>query len=252
MDRVELSEKKFRELFGDIKGPMEVTDPDFQEMLSRFIFGDVFSQGDLTDKMRELITLVVLAANQTQDQLSAHVFAALNIGVAPVEIKEALYQCAPYIGFPKTLNALNRANSVFEKAGITLPVESQKTVNEATRFDDGLKVQKSIFGDIIDKMHKNAPANLKHIQNYLSAYCFGDIYTRGGLDLQTRELLTLCILITLGGCESQVKSHIVGNSSVGNSRETLISAITQCLPYIGFPRTLNALTSLNEVLPEKE
>ncbi len=252
MDRVERSEKKFKELFGDVKSPAEAIDPDFQEILNRFIFGEVFAQGNLADKVRELITLVVLTTNQNLDQVSAHVFAALNAGASPVEIKEALYQCAPYIGFPGTLNAINRANGIFEKAGIPLPVGSQKQVTEETRFDEGLKVQKQIFGDIIDQMHKSASDNLKHIQNYLSAYCFGDIYTRSGLDLQTRELLTLCILISLGGCESQVKSHIFGNTRVGNSRETLISAITQCMPYIGFPRTLNALTALGEVLPEKD
>ena len=252
MNRVEESGKKFKELFGDVTSPVAATDPDFQEMLNRFIFGDVFSQGDLPDKTRELITLVVLAANQNLDQILAHTFAALNVGATPVEIKEAVYQCAPYIGFPGTLNALNRVNDVFKKAGIPLPVESQKQVDEDSRFDKGLKVQKEIFGDIIDQLHKNAPANLKHIQNYLSAYCFGDIYTRSGLDLKTREILTLSILVALGGCESQVKSHIAGNASVGNSRDTLILVITQCMPYVGFPRTLNALTCLNEVLPEEK
>ncbi|ORC35382.1 4-carboxymuconolactone decarboxylase [Marispirochaeta aestuarii] len=250
MNRIERSQKKYKELFGNVTASAAASDPDFQEMLNCFIFGEVYYQGDLKDATRELIILVVLTASQTLDQVSAHVFAALNAGVSPVEIKEAMYQCAPYIGFPKTLNVLNRANAVFEQAGITLPVESQKRVTEETRFDEGLKVQKSIFGDVIDQMHRNAPDNLKHIQNYLSACCFGDIYTRSGLDVQTRELLTLCILISLGGCESQVKSHIYGNTSVGNSKDTLISAITQCLPYVGFPRTLNALNSLKEALPD--
>jgi len=244
MNRIEASDKKFKELFGDVVSPTAATDPDFQEILNRFIFGDVFSQGDLPDTTRELITLVVLTAGQNLDQVMAHTFAALNVGVTPVEIKEALYQCAPYIGFPGTLNSLNRVNDVFRKAGVPLPVESQKQVSEDSRFDGGLKVQKSIFGDIIDQLHKNAPENLRHIQNYLSAYCFGDVYTRGGLDLKIREILTLSILIALGGCESQVKSHIAGNLSVGNSRETLIAVITQCLPYVGFPRTLNALACL--------
>lgn len=252
MNRLELSEKKFRELFGNHKGPLEETDPDLQEMLNRFIFGEVFYQGELSDKMRELITLVVLTTNQTLDQLQAHVFAALNIGVSPVEIKEAVYQCAPYLGFPKTLNAIQKVNEVFKGANILLPVESQKTVTEETRFDDGLKVQKSIFGEIIEKMHQTAPENQKHIQNYLSAFCFGDIYTRGCLDLRTRELLTLCILSALGGCESQVKSHVKGNLSVGNDKNTMLEAITQCLPYMGFPRTLNALGCINEVIPENE
>ncbi|WP_346858374.1 carboxymuconolactone decarboxylase family protein [uncultured Draconibacterium sp.] len=252
MDRIELSKKKFDELFGQHNGPLAETDPDLQDMLNRFIFGEVFYQGDLSDKLRELITIVVLTTNQTLEQLQAHVFAALNIGVSSVEIKEAIYQCAPYIGFPKTLNAINKANEVFKAANIYLPVESQKTVSEETRFNDGLKVQKSIFGEIIDKMHETAPENQKHIQNYLSAFCFGDIYTRGTLDLKIRELLTLCILSALGGCESQVKSHVNGNLSVGNDKNTMLTAVTQCLPYMGFPRTLNALACINEVLPENK
>jgi 4-carboxymuconolactone decarboxylase len=251
MNRILQSEKKLKDLFGDGNFPAATTDPDFLDIMNRFTFGEVAFQGNLADKMRELIALVVLTTSQTPEQVGVHVRAALNIGVSPVEVKEAIYQCAPYIGFPKTLDAMYQANEVLEEKNISLPVESQRQVTEEIRFDEGLKVQRSIFGDVIDQMHKNAPKNQKHIQHYLSSFCFGDIYTRSGLDLQTRELLTLCILITLGGCEGQVKAHINGNSSVGNSKETLISAITQCLPYIGFPRTLNALSCLNEVIPEK-
>ncbi len=251
MNRIELSKNKFEELFGNHVGPLAETDPDLQEMLNHFIFGEVFYHGELSDKLRELITLVVLTTNQTLDQLQAHVFAALNIGVSPVAIKEAIYQCVPYLGFPKTLNAIQKVNEVFKAQNITLPVDSQKTVSEETRFDDGLKVQKDIFGDVIDKMHQNAPENQKHIQNYLSAFCFGDVYTRKCLDIKTRELLTLCILSALGGCESQVKSHVFGNLNVGNDKTTLLVAITQCLPYMGFPRTLNAISCINEVIPEK-
>ncbi len=252
MNRVELSKEKIEELFDKHTGPLAKTDPDLQEMLNRFIFGEVFFHGNLTDKIRELITLVVLTTNQTLEELKAHVWAALNIGVSPVEIKEAIYQCIPYLGFPKTLNAIQLVNEVFKAQNIELPVESQKQVTEQTRFDEGLKVQKSIFGDIIDQMHQNAPENQKHIQNYLSAFCFGDVYTRGTLDLKTRELLTLCILSTLGGCESQVKSHVFGNLNVGNDKNTMLEALTQCLPYMGFPRTLNALSCINEVIPENK
>ena len=99
-------------------------------------------------------------------------------------------------------------------------------------------------------MQESAPSNQKHIQKYLSTFCFGDFYTRGGLDLKTRELFTLCILSALGGAEGQVKAHVQGNKNVGNDKETLITAIIHCLPYMGFPRTLNALACVNEIIPE--
>jgi 4-carboxymuconolactone decarboxylase len=252
MDRVEKSKEKYKQLFGNGVPAAYATDPDFQDILSRFIFGEVFYQGNLDDKLRELITLVVLATNQTLPQVKAHVGAALNVGLTPVEIKEAVYQCAPYIGFPKTLNAIAEINDVFKSKNIALPIESQKQVEEDNRFDKGLAVQVEIFGDVIAKMQESAPSNQKHIQEYLSSFCFGDFYTRSGLDLKTRELLTLCIVSSLGGAESQVKAHVQGNLNVGNNKELMITAITHCLPYMGFPRTLNALSCVNEVIPENE
>lgn len=65
MDRSEKSQVTYKKLFGDGVPAAYATDPDFQDMLSRFIFGEVFYQGNLDDKLRELITLVVLATNQT-------------------------------------------------------------------------------------------------------------------------------------------------------------------------------------------
>ncbi|MFC7686694.1 carboxymuconolactone decarboxylase family protein [Ureibacillus sp. GCM10028918] len=115
MDRIEKSKEKFKQLFGEGVTTVDATEPDFQDILSHFIFGEIFYQGNLDDKMRELITLVILVTNQTLPQLKAHVHASLNIGLTPVEIKEAVYQCAPYIGFPKTLNALNEVNEVFKE-----------------------------------------------------------------------------------------------------------------------------------------
>ena len=76
---------------------------------------------------------------------------------------------------------------------------------------------------------------------------FGDYYTRGYLDLRTREILTFAMLISLGGCEPQVKGHIGGNLNVGNTREFLIATVTQLLPYIGYPRSLNVLRCIDEV-----
>ncbi len=250
-DRVELSAKKQSELFGEAGAPKTAQDADFNDTMNRLIYGEIYQTGNLTDQQRELVTLVVLATNQNMELFKDHVGAALKAGATPVEIKEAIYQCTPYIGFPKAMAALDQVNVVFKKKGISLPIKSQKQVTEETRFSKGLQVQKGIFGDMIDKMRANAPENQKQLQDYLSAYCFGDTYTRGGLDLKMRELLTFTAIASLGGCENQLRGHIKGNVSVGNTKETLISTITVCMPYIGFPRTLNALACVNEIIPEK-
>lgn len=222
-------------------------DEDLQNIFNNFVYGEVYNHGNLEPKLRELITLVSLTASDGNNMIAEHVEAALNVGASAIEIKEALYQCAPYVGFPRVFSALEEANKVFKSKNISLPLQSQSTVNEETRFEKGLSVQTNIFGNIILDMHKNAPENLKHIQNYLSAMCFGDFYTREGLDLKTRELLTFIMLISLGGAEPQATSHAKANISMGNDKDTLIEAVTQCIPYIGYPRTLNAITIINGI-----
>jgi 4-carboxymuconolactone decarboxylase len=134
---------------------------------------------------------------------------------------------------------------------VPLPLEGQSTTDTTTRRDQGLAVQKAIFGAMIDEMYQRSPKDLLHIQHFLSANCFGDFYTRGGLDVRLRELLTLSILIALGGADAQVKGHVRGNLNVGNGRDVLVDVITQLLPWVGYPRTLNALNAVNEVIPER-
>lgn len=251
MNRMQRAEKNRQKFLGEAQSPLARTDPDLIAMKEGLLYGEIVARGTLNDRQRMLVTLVALAASQTLEDMKAHTEAALRVGLSPVEIKEALYQCAPYIGFPKTESAVRLVNEVFAGKGIALPARSQGTVTEESRFRDGLAAQKAIFGDAIDKMHASTPEGQKDIMvHYLSAFCFGDIYTRGGLDLKTRELLTFCIISALGGCEAQVRAHAQGNANVGNSKQNLIDALAQMLPYIGFPRTLNALGCVNAVMQD--
>jgi len=113
-----------------------------------------------------------------------------------------------------------------------------------------LKVQEQITGtERTERMYVSAAADELHFQQFLSANCFGDHYTRTGIDVRTRELLTFAMLAALGGCDPQVKGHVAANLNVGNDRQLLISVITVLLPFIGYPRTLNAVAAVNEAAP---
>lgn len=229
--------------FGDCQSDLE-----FQDISRNFLCGEVLEHGCLSEKQKALIMLTALTTCQTLPVIERYTLSALRIGAAPEEIKEALYQCAPYIGLEKVQCALMEVNRAFQKAGVEETQHTQATVEEETRFDKGLAVQQEIFGaHNINTMRAAAPAELKHIQDYLSAWCFGDFYTRKTLDLKMRELITFCVICCLGGCEPQAKAHAGANISVGNTREILIAAMTQCLPLIGFPRTLNALACIDAV-----
>ena len=142
-------------------------------------------------------------------------------------------------------------NEALREKKAALP-KSQATVTEADRGEKGYLTQKSIFPGGLDGMYQSSPENRKHVAEYLASMCFGDFYTRGALDVKTREILTLCIISAQGGCESQVKSHVQANFNVGNDETTMIEAITQCLPYMGFPRTLNALGCVAEVAGQQK
>lgn len=242
MDRIARTEATYRQLFGEQIGTSDSPDPEFMTILQRLIFGEVFHVGELDDVTRELITLTVLTVNQTLPQLAAHVGAALNIGVEPVAIREAVYQCAPFIGFPKTLNAISAMNDVFRKRGIALPLPPQARTTEADRFEKGLDLQLPLYGDEIREGLKDLPEDLRDVlPDFLTAHCFGDFYTRSGLTVAQRELLVLCLLAALGSVDAQIAAHVRGCMKAGNDKARLITALIQAFPYIGFPRAINAI-----------
>lgn len=249
-NRTEICKKNYHTLFGGEALSNTGNDPEMMAILQKYIFGEVFTVGELDYKTREMITVTTLAVQQTLPQLKAHINAALNVGVTPVELRETIYQCAPFIGFPKTLNALEVLNQVFKERNIKTPLDSTATVKEEDRFEKGAAIQTPLYGDEIKKTLEGLPQDMgADVARFLTEVCFGDFYTRKGLDLKTRELLVISLLVTTGNTGT-LKSHIKGNLKAGNSKETITAAIIQCLPYVGFPNTIAALKALKEVLME--
>jgi len=244
------AQKNHDRLWPGCKSKAMQTDPELIQVFDNFAFDEVISYGNLNTKTRVMMILGSTIASQALTEYKMFVDAALNTGITPVEVKEILYQSVPYVGIARVIDFIYATNEIFTERGIELPVEGQSTTTPETRYEKGLALQKAIFGEMIDKMYETSPKNQIHIQKYLSANCFGDYLTRTGLDIKTRELLTYSMLISMGGTESQVKGHIQGNVNVGNDKETLLSMTTQLLPYIGYPRTLNAIKCLNEVIPQ--
>ena len=247
MDRLALSVETYERLFGAPPDPAVGPDPELMTILRKVIFGEVFHIGALDDRTRELITVVVLTTMQTLPQLRSHAGAALNVGVTPVELREAVYQCAPFLGFPKTLNAVTVINDVFGERGIELPLTDQNTVTEDDRFERGRTIQHPLYGDEIRDNMATLPEDLRGVvPRLLTEFCFGDFYTRSGLDVARRELLVLCLLAALGGADAQLQPHAAGNLKVGNKVERQVAAMIHCIPYIGFPRALNAIRAITQ------
>ena len=253
MNRTDVCKQNYRLLFNGEALTGQGTDPEIMDILQKFIFGEVFQTGSLTVKQREMITCITLAAQQALPQLKAHAGAALNVGVTPEELREVVYLTAPFIGFPKMLNALSTVNGVFEERGIKLPLEKQGSVTDASRHETGKAIQDRLYPGGISSTMDGMPGDMgKDVEGFLTDYFFGEIYSRGALDLKTRELLGYCVLVTIGA-ESQLKSHYYGNLNVGNTPETITAAVIQCLPYVGFPAAIKALSIIKqEYVKEKK
>jgi 4-carboxymuconolactone decarboxylase len=245
--------KNHKELWPDYESKAAATDPELIEVFDNFAFDDVISTHAMDVKDRLMIVIAATIGSQALTEYKMMVAAALNVGVTPVTIKEVVYQAVPYVGIAKVIDFIYATNELFTEREIKLPLAGQSTTNRETRLSVGLAKQKEVvWNNTVDEMYKNSPGDLIHMQQFLSANCFGDYITRNGLDIKQRELVTLSFLMALGGTESQIKGHIRGNANVGNDRQILINLMTQLLPYVGYPRTLNAVNCLNEILPPEK
>jgi 4-carboxymuconolactone decarboxylase len=246
----EAARRNHDELFPGHVSTLARTDPELIEYFDNFAFDEVLRHGTLDSRTRLMVQLASMIACQAVSEYRVMLGAALTVGVTPVEAKEIVYQAVPYVGMAKVFDFLHATNDVLTERGVDLPLPGQSTTTPETRAEKGLAVQKQIVGtETVDALYASAPPDEQHIQHYLSANCFGDHLTRTGIDVPTRELLTFAVLVSLGGCEPQVKGHVAANLNVGNDRSRLIEVLTQLIPFIGYPRTLNALRVLDETAP---
>lgn len=219
------------------------TDSEFMERFEHFADDEVVNQEGqkLPEETRYMAILATLIGCQGVDEFGFILPKALKAGLTPVQIKEIVYQSVDYLGIGRMLPFLNETNEIFLKQEIPLPLEGQATTTLNNRLEKGIQAQVDIFGDGMKEAWKNG-----HINRWLAANCFGDYYTKTGLTLAQREMITFCFLAAQGGCEPQLTAHVKGNMNLGNDKEFLIKVVSQCLPYIGYPRSLNAITCIQK------
>ncbi|WP_138756423.1 carboxymuconolactone decarboxylase family protein [Paenibacillus sinopodophylli] len=252
MNITDAAQKYQEKMFPGYKSKVLETDPEFIERFDNFAFDEVVNQDDLDGRTCMMAILSVLIGCQGIDEFRAMVPAALNFGVTPVEVKEIVYQSVPYMGVGRVYPFLHVVNEILTSQGVKLPLPGQVTTTLENRLEAGIKAQVDIFGEHMQDFWQSGPEESKHINYWLAANCFGDYYTRKGLDYKQREMITFCFLLAQGGCELQLTSHAAANIRLGNDKSFLIKVISQCLPFIGYPRSLNALRCVNEAVAKSE
>ncbi|MBU5336610.1 carboxymuconolactone decarboxylase family protein [Intestinibacter bartlettii] len=240
--------KKYNEkMFPNHESKLLKTDPEFVELFDNFTFDEVTNQNDLDGHTKFMAVLATLIGCQGIDEYKLMLEAAYNFEVTPIEMKEIVYQSVAYLGIGRVRPFLDATNYFLTQKGIKLPLEGQSTTNKDNRVEKGNEVQVKIFGEGMKGFQNSGDEDTRHINYWLAGNCFGDYYTRTGLNYKQREMITVCFLLAQGGCETQLKSHILGNFNVGNDKEFLIKVVSQCMPFIGYPRTLNAINCIKEV-----
>lgn len=219
------------------------TDPEFMERFEHFAFEEVPNEAgqQLDEETRYMAILATLLGCQGTDAYQVMLPKALDAGLSPVQVKEVVYQAFDYLGMGRVWPFLKITNCILEQRSVALPLPSQATTTMENRLEKGAAAQAEIFGE-----HMKEAWKAGYINRWLAENCFGDYYTRTGLNLAQREMITFCFLAAQGGCEPQLTAHAKGNLNMGNDKEFLLRVVSQCLPYIGYPRSLNAIACVNK------
>lgn len=219
------------------------TDPGFAERMLHFADVEVAQDPDtaLDPQTRYLAILATLLGCQGTDEFRIQLARALDAGLTPVQVKEVVYQAVDYLGIGRVRPFLGITNEVLEARGVELPLPDQSTTTMEDRLEAGNAKQVELFGAGMDKSYERSKVNY-----WLADNCFGDYYTRTGLDNAQREMITFCYLAAQGGVEPQLLAHAKANIGIGNSADFLRKVVLQNLPYTGYPRTLNTLGTVGE------
>ncbi|WP_069163926.1 carboxymuconolactone decarboxylase family protein [Nocardia altamirensis] len=226
--------------------------PDLGRLTVEFGYGDILSRQGLTLRQRQLATVGALAAlGNAAPQLRFHLDGALNVGVTRTEIVETLIHASVYAGFPAALNGLTVAREVFA-ARTDLPAEPPApSAPEGDRFARGSAALTEIDGHAGEQVVAALQDIAPDFARLLTEFAFGDIYSRPGLDLKSRELVTVAMCTALG-VAPQLGVHIHGLLNVGGTEQEVVEVLIQMAGYAGFPAALNGITVARAVFAERK
>lgn len=119
------------------------------------------------------------------------------------------------------------------------------------RLEQGIKNLQEIDGEAGERVIESLETIAPNVGRYILEFAFGDIYNSDTLSFREREIVTITSLLTQGDTKNQLMVHINGSLNVGITEEEIIEIFTHCIPYVGFPRVHNAITSAKEVFESR-
>lgn len=223
------------------------TAPDLAQLSIDFGFGEALARDGLEHKAKLLAIIAMLAAggNRT-DALRLHLAGALANGVTREEIVELLIQLSVYRGFPAALNAFSVARSVFARSvqlrqvDIPPPLGTESRSERLERGKALLAQTSAASGDAVVRSFDDIAPDLGRM---IVEHSYGEVFSRGGIDLKTRELSACAALAAIGSAatETPLRVHIKAALNVGASRKEIIETLLNLAPYCGYPATQQAI-----------
>lgn len=231
-----------------VPGPIPVPVPGYDDFMAETAYGSIWDRPHLSKAERMLCTLGVLAFLPQPQALEQMVKAALDLELAPRSILECFMQSGLYAGYVTTATAGDVAQNVFAARGLTLDTEPPRDDSNDVLDQRGTELMHQLHGDRASKGY-GAADNAMTAKLYTSAirYGYGELWFRPGLDHRQRMLIAIASFTAIP-LESQLRKFSQSALNIGLTADEVAEAVIQTAPYTGFPRALNGLAILSEVL----
>ena len=206
--------------------------------------------GGLNARQEKIVTIAAFTGSGDLQNLKPALNDGLDAGLTVNEIKEILVQLYAYVGFPRSLNAINTFMGVLEergKKGIKDELGREASPFPACKssIELGTEIQTRLSGKpVTGAIYTFAPA----IDQFLKGHLFGDIFGRDNLDFQSREIATISALANMGGVNPQLQAHFNIGLNVGLTEAQMRSLISVLEAKVGKKEVRNATEILSEVL----
>jgi 4-carboxymuconolactone decarboxylase len=225
--------------------------PDLYRIIEEALFGSIWHRPGMKTEHREMSTLTVLTVLQKDNQLRRHTGNALNLGLTPQQIVEVFIHAAFYCGVPAVLNTLVIAQEVFADRGIAFTPERVFDTNETPDdlYERGAARRLELMGEPSGSALGPVTQAERDLNRLTTEYYWGSVWTRPGLDLESRVICTLSALTALGR-EGPLRSHIHGALNIGLTQEQIVEVFVHITFYCGLPFTREAINLANEIFRE--
>ncbi len=228
--------------------------PDMYRLTTECLYGSIWSRPGLDVRYRGMATLTASVVQLAGPQVRAYIRNALNLGVTPEEIVEILMMSAFYGGIPASYNALAIAKEVFEESGISFTASTifDPSVEPGTLYERGIAKHRELMPDVF-AYYSVEPTQEEHeLDILMQEYLWGAIWTRPGLDMNSRIICALTAQVVMGRYDQFIRRMIEGALRNGITRTEIMELFMHLAFYVGILPARSAMNIANTVFRSPE